>query len=144
MLMDDFGCICENNDYKSLNVAMSRSVKISHFHLSEIMRRYTDYNNTYKIEKNIPELLQRLIDSNLFFDSVKSVVDDGEEEMYDIEVDEHHEFTCNGFVVHNCQGSTYDNAIVFYSDICANWNEQERKRILYTSVTRPRNKLYIF
>lgn len=49
-----------------------------------------------------------------------------------------------GVTSHNAQGSTYDNAIVFYSDICANWNEQERKRILYTSVTRPRNKLYIF
>jgi len=45
---------------------------------------------------------------------------------------------------HTAQGSTYENTMVFYTDIIANWNNEECKRILYTAVTRPRHKLYIF
>lgn len=44
---------------------------------------------------------------------------------------------------HNSQGSTYDNCFVYYSDICRNNNANERKRILYTAFTRPKNMLYI-
>jgi len=45
--------------------------------------------------------------------------------------------------VHCAQGSTYDNCFVVYNDIMRNHRVDERKRILYTSVTRPRNLLYI-
>lgn len=44
---------------------------------------------------------------------------------------------------HCSQGSTYDNCFVLHSDININRNEDERKRILYTSFTRPRKMLYI-
>lgn len=46
--------------------------------------------------------------------------------------------------IHSAQGSTYDNTFVFYGDINANWKEEERKRILYTAITRPRKMLYLF
>ena len=48
---------------------------------------------------------------------------------------------------HTChvgQGSTYDNVFVFYNDIVLNRREDERQRILYTAMTRPRNNLYLF
>jgi exodeoxyribonuclease-5 len=45
--------------------------------------------------------------------------------------------------VHNSQGSTFTNCFAVYTDIVANYNEEERKRILYTAVTRPRELLYI-
>ena len=44
---------------------------------------------------------------------------------------------------HNSQGSTYENAFVMYSDILLNRREDERKRIMYTAMTRPRKMLYI-
>jgi DNA polymerase III delta prime subunit len=45
--------------------------------------------------------------------------------------------------VHNSQGSTYDNCFVLNSDVCLNNNQEERRRIQYTAVTRPRKMLYI-
>lgn len=44
---------------------------------------------------------------------------------------------------HNSQGSTYENCFVYYNDISLNRNSEERKRILYTALTRPKNMLYI-
>lgn len=44
---------------------------------------------------------------------------------------------------HSAQGSTYNNCFVDFSDICVNWNKEERKRILYTAFTRPKEMLYI-
>lgn len=44
---------------------------------------------------------------------------------------------------HNSQGSTYENCFVYYNDIIVNRNPEERKRILYTAFTRPKNMLYI-
>lgn len=46
--------------------------------------------------------------------------------------------------IHTSQGSTYENAFVFFNDIQANWKDEERKRILYTAITRPKKMLYIF
>lgn len=45
--------------------------------------------------------------------------------------------------VHNSQGSTYDNCLVINSDIEYNQRQDEKKRIQYTAVTRPRKMLYI-
>jgi exodeoxyribonuclease-5 len=45
--------------------------------------------------------------------------------------------------IHTSQGSTYDNCFVYYNDILVNRNSNERKRILYTAVTRPKKMLYI-
>jgi superfamily I DNA/RNA helicase len=44
---------------------------------------------------------------------------------------------------HCSQGSTYENCFVIQSDISINRNEEEKRRILYTSFTRPRKMLYI-
>lgn len=45
---------------------------------------------------------------------------------------------------HKSQGSTYENTIVFENDILKNKNIEERNRILYTAVTRPIKKLYLY
>jgi len=64
-------------------------------------------------------------------------------EMMDIEVDVDHSFLYNGAVVHNSQGSTYDNAIVIAADILKNPKIEERNRILYVAFTRAKNNLFI-
>lgn len=45
--------------------------------------------------------------------------------------------------IHRMQGSTYENLILMETDILANRNVAERNRILYTGVTRPRQRLFI-
>lgn len=44
---------------------------------------------------------------------------------------------------HRAQGSTYDNVILMEADILTNRKVSERNRILYTGVTRPRQRLFI-
>jgi hypothetical protein len=44
---------------------------------------------------------------------------------------------------HKCQGSSYENAMVLDWDIRTSSKIEERNRILYTSVTRPRKYLFI-
>ena len=44
---------------------------------------------------------------------------------------------------HKSQGSTYTNAFVVASDILANRNAKDCKRILYTACSRPKEKLFL-
>lgn len=44
---------------------------------------------------------------------------------------------------HKSQGSTYNIAVVYESDIDANHDIYEKNRILYTACTRPRKDLYV-
>ena len=45
--------------------------------------------------------------------------------------------------VHKSQGSTFDNAIVINCDINRVRNKNEKNKLLYTAVTRAKNKLFI-
>lgn len=45
--------------------------------------------------------------------------------------------------VHCAQGSTYSNAFVIYHDVNRNNRKDEKKRILYTAITRPKELLFI-
>jgi ATP-dependent exoDNAse (exonuclease V) alpha subunit len=45
--------------------------------------------------------------------------------------------------VHNSQGSTYENAFIVYQDINKNYRADEKRRILYTAITRPKEMLFI-
>jgi len=44
---------------------------------------------------------------------------------------------------HKSQGSTYDNVFVLSSDIYRNSDEDSRRKIFYTAITRAKNKLYV-
>ena len=48
-----------------------------------------------------------------------------------------------GITGHRSQGSTYDNAVVMANDILNNHDHTTANRILYTSFTRPRHRLFI-
>ena len=45
--------------------------------------------------------------------------------------------------VHKSQGSTFDNAIVINCDIKRVMDKKERNKLLYTAVTRAKNKLFV-
>jgi hypothetical protein len=127
-----------------VNECFKNYTNLSYDQLNSVIKRYTDYNEIYKKEKDIPSLFSDIVDKNLYYDPIKSIEKTGRiVKMYDLEVENHQEFTCNGIVVHNSQGSTYENCFVLNGDICLNNNQDERKRIQYTAFTRPRKMLYI-
>jgi ATP-dependent exoDNAse (exonuclease V) alpha subunit len=44
---------------------------------------------------------------------------------------------------HKSQGSSYNDSLVILNDIVKNRDIIEKNRILYTAITRPKNKLYL-
>ncbi len=57
-----------------------------------------------KIGSEIYSFLNSVIENNIYFVRVKTVKDAGEEETYDIQVENEHEFVANGMISHNCLG----------------------------------------
>lgn len=138
ILHRDWKFLCSAKD-KKLCRLFNSSKNLSYDHLSIIIERYK------KLNIPVDSFIDELNNKHFFYDSIKSIIDtEKETEMFDITVENEHMFSCNGIEVHNCQGSTYENAFVFLNDINANWKEEERKRILYTAITRPKKMLYIF
>lgn len=92
----------------------------------------------------IPERVKNILEANYYYDEVVSVeATDHYVDMVDIEVEHDNTFIYNGAVVHNCQGSTYKNAIVMEYDISLNPTLVEKNRILYTAITRASKRLFI-
>jgi ATP-dependent exoDNAse (exonuclease V) alpha subunit len=46
----------------------------------------------------------------------------------------------HAITVHKSQGSTFENSLVFISEIMRNPNDKERARMLYTAITRASHK----
>jgi intein/homing endonuclease len=139
----DFDSICSGKDPYLCSV-FNQFKYFSYKHLRECIKKYTDYNNIYKNEKEIPSFMKELDEKHLFFDEIEEIINNNQMvQMYDLEVETNHEFTCNGFVVHNSQGSTYENCFVMSTDISYNKRKDEKDRILYTAMTRPKKMLYI-
>ncbi len=65
--------------------------------------------------------------------------------MFDIEVKDYHQFKADGFVVHNCQGSTIENVVVLANDLMSvrPWDYDTKRRWMYTAVTRASKNVYI-
>jgi hypothetical protein len=57
--------------------------------------------------------------------------------MYDLEIDDIHQYVADGFIVHNSQGSTYQHVFVLEDDISINKKIKERNQIKYVALTRP-------
>ena len=92
----------------------------------------------------IPERVKNILDANYYYDEVVSVeATESYVDMIDIEVEHDNTFIYNGAIVHNCQGSTYKNAIVMEYDISLNPTLIEKNRILYTAITRASKRLFV-
>jgi intein/homing endonuclease len=92
----------------------------------------------------VPAEIIKFLNQNYFWDEIIDCGYTGNYcQMADIEVADSHNFIYNGAVVHNSQGSTYTNAIVANYDIDKNFHIEDRNRIKYTAVTRPKENLII-
>lgn len=73
---------------------------------SEITNVKSSINNSLKfplneLDKN--HWLRLILRKDMIFETIESIENDGEEEMFDIEVDKDNMFIANGIVVHNCK-----------------------------------------
>jgi|GEM_PF-511360 len=104
---------------------------LSYFHLEMLV------NHLQERGISPPDCLIKILDSFYFYDQVIETGYTGKEvEMMDIEVSDDHNFIYNGAVVHNSQGSTFENVFVDAKDILSNPNRDEALRCLYVAVSR--------
>lgn len=104
---------------------------LSYWHLENIFKLYK-INNV-----PIPQYLLNIYNKYYFYDKIIEIVEIGEENMYDLEIENIHQFVSDGFIVHNSQGSTYSHVFVMENDINDNWVLKERNQIKYVALTRP-------
>jgi intein/homing endonuclease len=104
---------------------------LSYWHLENIFKLY-EINN-----KPINQHIKDIYDNYYFYDKIIEIIEIGEEEMYDLEIENIHQFVADGFIVHNSQGSTYTHVFVLENDINENWVLKERNQIKYVALTRP-------
>jgi intein/homing endonuclease len=104
---------------------------LSYWHLENIFKLYKINN------KPIPQYISDIYNNHYFYDEIIEIIEIGEEEMYDLEIENIHQFVADGFIVHNSQGSTYQHVFVMENDINENWLLKERNQIKYVALTRP-------
>ena len=129
-------------------VGMNKSALHKVFYATSRLNLY----NLNRLQKEIQtrdikiETLDKILDHDYFYDGIKSIKVSGRTKMYDIEVEGHHSFECQSFVVHNSQGSTYQNVFVMEDDISESMYKSDirtKNRILYTAYSRASEKLFI-
>ncbi|MDQ2888870.1 MAG: intein-containing replicative DNA helicase, partial [Chloroflexota bacterium] len=79
-----------------------------------------------------------LAQSDVYWDEVVDIQPDGEEEVYDLTVDRHHNFVANNIIVHNSIEQDADIVMFIYRDDVYN-PDSERKNIADIIVAKHRN-----
>jgi replicative DNA helicase len=84
------------------------------------------------------EQLAALAQSDVYWDCITSIESDGEENVYDLTVDEHHNFVANDVTLHNSIEQDSDIVMFIYRDDVYN-PESERKNIADIIIAKHRN-----
>lgn len=103
--------------------------KLNYTHLSQMCDFLKENNVT------IPNSLDKALKENYFYDKLKSREFCGEEDTFDLEIENIHSFVCNGFVCHNSQGCEYPVVICIFNPM---HNRMITPRLCYTAITRAR------
>jgi replicative DNA helicase len=82
--------------------------------------------------------LALLAQSDVYWDQIASIEPDGTDDVYDLTVDEHHNFVANGIVAHNSIEQDADIVMFIYREDVYN-PETERKNIADIIVAKHRN-----
>jgi replicative DNA helicase len=82
--------------------------------------------------------LSLLAQSDVYWDEIVNIEADGEEEVYDLTVDQHHNFIANNFIVHNSIEQDADVVMFIYRDDVYN-PDTDRKNIADIIVAKHRN-----
>ena len=107
---------------------------LSYENLKNIIQLYEF--NQHPLNKRILEIFETFY----YYDEIISIEFIGYEQMYDLEIEDIHQYVADGFIVHNSQGSTYTHVFVMENDINDNWLIKERNQIKYVALTRPTHR----
>lgn len=111
---------------------------LSYENLSDIIQLYK-FNN-HSLNKRIVKIFE----TYYYYDEITSIEPIGKEQMYDLEIEDIHQYVANGFIVHNSQGSTYEHVLVLENDIDLNPKIKEKNQIKYVALTRPTKTATVF
>jgi exodeoxyribonuclease-5 len=102
------------------------------------------YDNLYNIielynfnKKDVNINILDIYNNHFFYDEIIDIKSVGDEQMYDLEIENIHQYVTNGFIVHNSQGSTYKYVFILEDDMSVNPKIKERNQIKYVALTRP-------
>jgi replicative DNA helicase len=82
--------------------------------------------------------LRRLAMSDVYWDRIEAIEPDGESEVFDLTVDRHHNFVCEGAITHNSIEQDADLVMFIYRDEYYD-NESEREGIADLIIAKHRN-----
>ncbi len=119
-----------SNEQKKL-LFYVKNKKLTYTHLQEIIQIYS----SNKVE--IDPFFKKVMENQYFYDKIIEIEEIGDKIMYDLEIENIHQYVADGFIVHNSQGSTYTHVFVMENDIDLNRIVKERNQLKYTSFTRP-------
>lgn len=107
-------------------------------------RREIKISHPMKIDQLSLKNPNRMIDYCDGYDEIISVekLSDDTIPMIDIEIDDPHILSFGPFMGHNSQGSQWDNVFLF-DDGFGSWDDLERKRWLYTAITRAAERVTV-
>jgi len=108
-----------------------KNKKLTYSHLQDIIQIY----NSNKV--GIDHFFIKILENQYFYDKIVEIEEIDEKIMYDLEIENIHQYVADGFIVHNSQGSTYTHVFVMENDIDLNRIIKERNQLKYTSFTRP-------
>ena len=83
--------------------------------------------------------LMKLSESDVYWDKIVSVEPDGEEEVYDLTVEKHHNFVANNIIVHNSIEQDSDIVMFLYRDEVYNPETTEHPNQADIIVAKHRN-----
>jgi len=114
---------------------------LSHFKLLNYTLLYELKEIAEKENFKFPDIAQKCIDDDIFYDRITDKFEGDEIPMYDLEVEEDHTYTTDKFVCHNSQGSEY--TIVILPFVKAHGKLLLQRNLLYTAITRAKKKVII-
>ncbi|MFN7945257.1 MAG: replicative DNA helicase [Blastocatellia bacterium] len=89
----------------------------SAYSTSQLYQQNISRDRAARIAQVVPsETLSRLAQSDVYWDEITSVEADGEAEVFDLTVDEHHNFIANDFIPHNSIEQDADLVMFIYRD----------------------------
>ena len=84
---------------------------------SQLYQQNISRERAARIAQVVPsEALSRLAQSDVYWDEITSIEPDGEAEVFDLTVDEHHNFIANDFIPHNSIEQDADLVMFIYRD----------------------------
>lgn len=132
----------KNEVLSSPNISLTKKQRF------EIERRvHLNYKILNDIDVSGDELLSNVKANRYYFDTVISVKNTGKlVQMYDLEIEDIHQYIADGFIVHNSQGTTYSHIFVDDASIEKSFYDDKeiQGQLRYVAASRASKSVSVF